>query len=110
MPQVNKIVMMKLRRPLNSIDYSEYTDEELEDVWLQIDDYQYKDRAVAIYLAMYKRKIARFDDQPEDLSFENDLLWLSSYKYEQEEEYQYQQRELSAKEQRVVNLIETRCQ
>jgi len=99
-----------MRLQLNSIDYSQYTDEELEDVWQQIDDYQYKDRAVAIYLAMYKRKIARFDDQPEDSSFENDLLWYTSYKYEQEEEYQYQQRELSAKEQRVVKLIETHCQ
>jgi len=100
---------------LISIDYSQYTDEELGDVWQQIDDYQFKDRAVAIYLAMHKRKIARFDDQPEDSSFENDLaayFWYSNNyfdRYAQEEEYQYQQRELSAKEKRVVQLIEASC-
>lgn len=99
-----------------SIDYSQYTNEELEDVWQQVDDYQYKERAIAIYLAMHKRKIARFDNQPEDSSFDNDLaayFWYSNNyfdRYEQEEEYQYQQRELSAKEQRVVKLIENRCQ
>jgi hypothetical protein len=65
---------------------------------------------------MHKRKIARFDDQPEASSFENDsvgYLWYSTHRYDrynQEEEYQYQQRELSAKEQRVVQLIEKRCQ
>ena len=37
-------------------------------------------------------------------------LWYSNHRYKQEEEYQYQQRELSAKEKRVVKLIEDRCQ
>ena len=105
-----------MRCLLIKIDYAEYTDEELEDVWQQIDDSAYAERAVDIYLVMHKRKISRFDDQPEASSFENDLigyLWYSNHlydRYNQEEEYQYQQRELSAKEQRVVKLIEKRCQ
>jgi hypothetical protein len=105
-----------MRCLLINIDYTLYTAEELEDVWQQIDDYEYSERAVEIYLVMHKRKIARFDDQPEASSFENDstaYLWYSNHlydRYNQEEEYQYQQRELSAKEQRVVKLIEKRCQ
>ena len=98
---------------LIKINYAEYTDEELEDVWQQIDDYEYAERAIEIYLAMHKRKIERFDNQPETSSFENELfayLWYSNHRYKQEEEYQYQQRELSAKEKRVVKLIEDRCQ
>ena len=105
-----------MRCLLINIDYAQYTDEELEDVWQQIDDYEYAERAVEIYLVMHKRKIARFDDKPEASSFENDsvaYLWYSNHlydRYNQEEEYQYQQRELSAKEKRVVKLIEGRCQ
>jgi len=33
---------------LINIDYAQYTDEELEDVWQQIDDYEYAERAVGI--------------------------------------------------------------
>ena len=102
-----------MRCQLIKIDYAEYTDEELEDVWQQIDDSAYAERAIEIYLAMHKRKIERFDNQPENSSFENELfayLWYSNHRYEQEEEYQYLQRELSAKEKRVVKLIEDRCQ
>ena len=85
-----------MRCLLIKIDYAEYTDEELEDVWQQIDDSAYAERAVEIYLVMHKRKISRFDDQPEASSFENDLigyLWYSNHlyhRYKQEEEYQYQ--------------------
>jgi len=89
---------------LIKIDYAQYTNEELEDVWQQVDDNQYPTRAIDIYLVMYKRKIERFDNQPEFSSIEKELMAYL------EEEYQYQQRELSAKENRIVKLIENRCQ
>jgi len=102
-----------MRCLLIKIDYAQYTNEELEDVWQQIDDMQYPTRAIDIYLAMHKRKIERFDNQPELSSFEDELrayIWFSNHRYEREEEYQYQQRELSAKEKRIVKLIENSCQ
>ncbi len=102
-----------MRCLLIKIDYAEYTDEELEDVWQQIDDYHYPERAVDIYLAMHKRNIERFDNRPEFSSFEDELMAYLSYTNNRngnEAEYQYQQRELSAKEKRIVKLIENRCQ
>lgn len=102
-----------MRCLLIKIDYAEYTNEELEDVWEQIDDYEYAERAINIYLAMHKRKIERFDNQPEFSSFEDELMDYFRYinsRNGNEAEYQYQQRELSAKEKRVVKLIEDRCQ
>ena len=47
-----------MRCLLISIDYTLYTAEELEDVWQQIDDHEYAERAIEIYLVMHKRKIA----------------------------------------------------
>jgi hypothetical protein len=46
-----------MRCLLINIDYAQYTDEELEDVWQHIDDYEYAERAVEIYLVMHKRKL-----------------------------------------------------
>jgi hypothetical protein len=102
-----------MRCLLIKIDYAQYTDEELEDLWQQIDDYHYPERAVDIYLVTHKRKIERFDNQPEYSSFEDELMAFLSYTNNRngiEVEYQYQQRELSAKEKRIKTLIESRSQ
>ena len=89
------------------IDYSQYSDDELEDVWQQIDDRNYPERAVSIYLAMKNKNIARFDSEPGASTFENELLvrfWYSR-NTSQDEEYQYQQRKLAEKEERVKVII-----
>lgn len=89
------------------IDYSRYSDDELEDVWQQIDDRNYPERAVSIYLAMKNRSIARFDNQPSSSTFEDELraILLSSRNRFNDDEYEFQQRELSDKEKRVVAVL-----
>lgn len=92
-----------------SIDYSQFSQEELEDVWEQIDDRNYPERATAIYQAMRNKNIDRFDNQPDSSTFIDNLavsLLYARSRLSNEEEYQYQQRELSAKEKRVMKLIE----
>jgi len=93
---------------LIKIDFSSCNKRELEDVLQQIDDRIYPERAIDIYLAMKKKNIARFDNQPELSIFDNELashLFYSRSRLAADEEYQYQQRELSEKEQRVLALF-----
>jgi len=93
---------------LIKIDYAQYSAEELEDVWGQIDDRKYPERAIDIYLAMKNKGIARFDNQPVSSTFEDELVSFFLYsrnRLNNEEEYQYQQRELSEKEKRVMLLL-----
>jgi len=93
---------------LNKIDYSQYSHDELEDVWQQIDDRNYPERAVSIYLAMTNKNIARFDNKPELSTFENELtahFLYSRNRFNHDEEYEFQQRELSEKEKRVMAII-----
>lgn len=92
------------------IDYSQYSDDELEDVWQQVDERNYPERAVSIYLAMKNRDIARFDNRPSPSTFEKELLahfLYSRSRFNDDEEYQYQQRELAEKEKRVIAIIGT---
>jgi len=94
---------------LIKIDYSQYIDDELEDVWLQIDDRNYPERAVSIYLEMKNRNIAIFDNQPSSSTFEGELVahfLYSRNRFNDDEEYQYKQRELSEKEKRVMAIID----
>ena len=88
------------------IDYSKCSQEELEDVWQQINDVKFPDRAVDIYRAMQRKYIERFDADLDASPHEiRSYFFHKSTLLSEQEEYHCLQRELEEKEQRVKLLV-----
>jgi len=90
------------------IDYSKCSKDELEDVWHQVDDVKFPERAADIYRAMRQKQLERYDANPESSSQPHEVLSYFFHKsslISEQEEYQYLQRELEEKEQRVKLLV-----